>query len=95
MEVHQNTLDVYALFGSLIFIAMAGSGIVPLLIFFKVKVSSIRLLSLLLGLFAIIHGLYHLSVGWGYDFLGELIFEPVSVSILVAFGLYYSKKGFA
>jgi len=88
-------LDIYALFGSIIFLALAAAGIVPLIIAIKVKIWSIRVLSLLLGLFAIIHGLYHLTVGWGYGFLGEMIFEPISVSILVVFGLYYSKKGVA
>lgn len=88
-------MDTFALFGSLIFAALAAAGVVPLLIFFKVKIWSIRVLSLLLGLFAVIHGLYHLSLGWGYEFIGEIIFEPVSVSILVVFGVYYSKKGVA
>jgi hypothetical protein len=88
-------LDLYVLIGILIFISLAAAGLVPLLMFLKVRIRTIRILSLLLGLFAVIHGLYHLSVGLGNDFFGDIVFEPVSVSILVAFGLYYSKKGIA
>jgi hypothetical protein len=88
-------LDYFVLTGILIFISLAAAGLVPLLMFFRVKIWSIRILSLLLGLFAVIHGLYHLASGFGNAFFGDIVFEPVSVSILVAFGLYYSKKGIA
>jgi len=88
-------LDYYLLVGILIFISLAAAGLVPLLMFFKVKIRTIRILSLLLGLFAVTHGLYHLSAGFGNEFFGDIVFEPISVSILAAFGLYYSKKGIA
>jgi len=81
------------LVGILIFVSLVAAGLVPLLMFFKVKIRTIRILSLLLGLFAVTHGLYHLSAGFGNELFSDLVFEPVSVSILVAFGLYYSKKG--
>ena len=89
------SLDVYQLAGTGIFLALAAAGIIPILMSFKVKIRSIRILSLLLGLFAIIHGFYHLSMGFGNEFFGELIFEPISITFLVGFGLYYSKKGIA
>jgi hypothetical protein len=88
-------LDYFVLAGILIFVSLAAAGLIPLLMFFKVKIWSIRILSLLLGSFAVIHGLYHLASGFGNEFLGDVVFEPVSISILVAFGLYYSKKGIA
>ena len=76
----------------LAWVALFGVGIVPLLISFKVKVRSLRILSLLLGLFAVTHGMYHLSVAYGIDFLSDVILEPISVGFLLAFGFYYSKK---
>ena len=76
----------------LAWVALFGVGIVPLFISFKVKVRSLRILSLLLGLFAVTHGMYHLSVAYGIDFLSDVILEPISVGFLLAFGFYYSKK---
>ncbi len=72
--------------------ALFGVGIVPLLIFIRVKILSLRILSLLLGLFAITHGLYHLTEAYGLGFFSDVILEPVSVVFLLAFGLYYSRK---
>jgi hypothetical protein len=85
-------LDVTWLLNILAWIALFAVGIVPLIISFRVKVRSLRLLSLLLGLFAITHGLYHLSEAYGIGFLSDGILEPISVSFLLAFGFYYSKK---
>ena len=76
----------------LAWVALFGVGIVPLLISFKVKVRSLRILSLLLGLFAITHGMYHLSEAYGINILSDVILEPISVGFLLAFGFYYSKK---
>ncbi len=82
-----DTLNILA-FGSLI-----AAGIVPIIIAIRVRVSSIRLLSLLLGAFAVSHGLYHLSFVYGQSFLADVFLEPLSVVSLVSFGLYYLKKG--
>jgi hypothetical protein len=85
----ETTLNIMA-FAALFLIA-----IVPLYIALTVKVRSLRIISLLLGIFAITHGLYHLSNAYSQPFLGNVIFEPISVVFLVSFGLYYSKKGVA
>ncbi len=77
----------YLIVGSLI-----AAGIIPLLIAGRVKVSSLRILSLFLGLFAITHGLYHLAAIQRLAFLADVVFEPVSVTLLFVFGLYYSRK---
>src|SRR5437867_1176993 len=81
--------------GEVLFSIMVGAGIVPLIIAFRVKVPRLRNLSLLLGLFAVIHGLYHLTFGFDQQFLADVVFEPVSLVFLLAFGLYYSKVGIA
>ena len=88
-------MDTYVLAGTGIFLALFAAGIIPILMSIKVKVHTIRILSFLLGMFAILHGFYHLFAGLGNHFLADLVFEPVSISFLVAFGLYYSKKGIA
>ena len=77
--------------GIVLFAIMVAAGTVPLIMAFKVKVRSLRILSLLLGLFAVVHGFYHLAFGLGQDFLGDAVFEPISLILLVSLGLYYSK----
>jgi len=59
----------------------------------RVRIASLRIMSLLLGLFALTHGFYHLAEAFGIDFLSDVVLEPSSVAFLLAFGLYYSKKG--
>ena len=68
-------------------------GLVPILISFRVRIQSLRVMSLLLGLFALTHGFYHLAEAFGIDLLSDVVLEPTSVVFLLAFGLYYSKKG--
>jgi len=77
----------------LAFVALLLVGFVPILISIRVKIPSIRITSLLLGLFALSHGLYHLAEAFGIGFLSDVILEPTSVVFLLSFGLYYSKKG--
>jgi hypothetical protein len=73
--------------------ALFSVGLIPLLMAIRLKVRSLRLLSLFLGLFAITHAFYHLSEAYSADFFSDVILEPVSIVFLLAFGLYYSKKG--
>ncbi len=77
--------------GILLFTIMVAAGIVPLIIGFRVKIRSLRILSLLLGLFAIVHGFYHLASGFQQDLLADAVFEPISLIILLGFGFYYSR----
>jgi hypothetical protein len=84
--------DLTWLLNLLTWVAFFGVGIVPILIAIQVKALALRVLSVLLGLFAISHGLYHLALAYGLYFIAEVILEPVSVVFLLAFGIYYSKK---
>jgi hypothetical protein len=77
--------------GIVLFSIMVAAGIVPLIMAFRVKVHSLRILSLLLGLFAIVHGFYHLASGFQQEFLADIVFEPISLLLLVGLGAYYSK----
>lgn len=81
--------------GITLFAIMVAAGIVPLIMFVRVKVRSLRILSLFLGLFSVIHGFYHLASGFQQQFLADVIFEPISLILLVGLGAYYSKVGIA
>ena len=85
-------MDLEWLLNFLAWVALFGVGIVPLVISIRVKIFSLRVLSLLLGLFAVLHGLYHLTEAYGLDFYSDVVLEPISVVFLLAFGVYYSKK---
>ena len=77
----------------LAFASLCLVGLVPIMISLRVRIASLRIMSLLLGLFALTHGFYHLAEAFGIDFLSDVVLEPSSVAFLLAFGLYYSKKG--
>jgi len=81
--------------GIILFAIMVAAGIVPLIMAFRVKVRSLRILSLLLGLFAVVHGFYHLASGYQQDSLADAVFEPISLLLLVGLGTYYSKVAVA
>jgi hypothetical protein len=81
--------------GIVLFAIMVAAGIIPLLMAFKVKIHSLRILSLLLGLFAIVHGFYHLAFGFQQQLLADTVFEPISLLLLIGLGAYYSKVGIA
>jgi hypothetical protein len=81
--------------GIVLFAIMVAAGIVPLIMAFRVKVHSLRILSLLLGLFAIVHGFYHLAFGFQQAILADVVFEPASLILLIGLGAYYSKVGIA
>jgi len=81
--------------GIVLFMIMVGAGIVPLIMAFRAKVRSLKILSVLLGLFAVVHGFYHLASGFQQDFIADAVFEPISLMLLVGLGAYYSKVAVA
>ena len=85
-------MNVIWLLNTLTWAAFFGVAIVPIIIAIKVRSASLRKLSLLLGVFAIAHGLYHLALAYGVYPVANIILDPVSVTFLLAFGLYYTKK---
>lgn len=54
----------------------------------RVKIPSIRNLSILLVGFSVVHGLYHLSFLASLPLIGNVL-DLVSVIMLILFGLYY------
>ncbi|TMI17715.1 hypothetical protein E6H32_08095 [Candidatus Bathyarchaeota archaeon] len=81
--------------GIVLFTIMVAAGIIPLIMALRVKTHSLRILSLLLGLFAVVHGFYHLAFGFQQELLADAVFEPVSLLLLIGLGAYYSKVGIA
>ena len=79
--------------GIVLFTIMVAAGVIPLIMAFKVKVHSLRILSLLLGLFPVVHGFYHLAFGFQQELLADVVFEPLSLLLLIGLGAYYSKMG--
>lgn len=65
-------------------------GVIPA--FLGVKTSgNVRKLLIVLTLFTIIHGTYHLLDAMGLEFLADSVFRPISVGILIIFGLFAFK----
>jgi len=86
-------MDLVSTLNLLAFRALFAVGLVPLYLSFKLNVKSLRILSLMLGLFATIHGTYHLAFDLNQPILAMGVLDPISVTFLLAFGLYFSKKG--
>jgi hypothetical protein len=71
-----------------IFIAI----VIPVYIAVELRHSSnrqLRNLMILLSVFVAVHGIYHITDFLGFPFLAEWLFEPISVAILIFFGLLY------
>lgn len=61
---------------------------IPTYLSFKLK-NDLRKLTALLAIFLFIHAAYHMASVLGFEFLGESILEPVSVTLLILFGVIY------
>jgi hypothetical protein len=68
------------------------AAIVPIYLTLKLK-NNIRKLTLILTIFILTHAVYHIVGFYGLTLLGEGVFEPLSVAVLIFFGIIYS--GFA
>lgn len=63
---------------------------VPLYLSFRLK-KDLKVLTGLLAAFLLSHAAYHILCVFGFEFLGEGILEPMSVVMLIIFGLVYLK----
>lgn len=73
--------------GILIFIA----AIVPIYFSIMLKNNNLRLPMVVLSVFALIHGSYHILEVLHYETVAETIMEPLSYAVLIIFGLTYLK----
>lgn len=64
------------------------SAIVPLYLGISLK-KDLRRLTFVLSGFILVHGTYHILGYLGYDYLSENVFEPLSIAVLIAFGIMY------
>lgn len=73
-------------FVSAIFIFFSAA--IPLYLAAKMR-KDLRLLTVALSIFIMIHGIYHILGQLEYAFLSESVLEPLSIVALIAFGLMY------
>ncbi|MFZ0252260.1 MAG: hypothetical protein WAL28_00495 [Nitrososphaeraceae archaeon] len=66
-------------------VIMFAAAIVPIYLSLRLK-SNLRILTVLLSLFILIHGLYHLAYFAGEEVLGEGLFRTISIVVLIIFG---------
>ncbi len=64
---------------------MFAAAFVPIYLSLKLK-SNLRILTILLAAFILIHGLYHVTYFAGQELLGEGLFRTISIVVLIIFG---------
>jgi len=74
-------------------VAMIGASIIPIYIAIATKIKPFRILSMLLGLFAFSHGLYHLLFAFVFGYAARAVLDSFSVGILILFLSYFAKRG--
>jgi hypothetical protein len=80
--------ELHFLSAIIILIAIA----IPIYIAIQLRHSNnrrLRNLIVVLSIFIAVHGVYHIADFFGFSLLAEWFFEPISVSILILFGLLY------
>ena len=50
---------------------------------------NLKKLAIVLAIFIVAHGIYHIIGFFGFTLLAEALFEPLSIVILIAFGLLF------
>ncbi|MBI5378133.1 MAG: hypothetical protein HZA82_05860 [Thaumarchaeota archaeon] len=81
-----NGFEINIVDAILIFVA----AVIPLYLTFRLE-GHLRMLAAVLFAFVIIHALYHSFAVVGYDIVADNIVEPLSVVVLIIFGLAYLK----
>jgi len=81
-------LEINSVDAILIFVA----AVIPLYLAFRLE-GYLRLLATALFAFVIVHALYHTVAVIGYNDIADNIVEPLSVAVLIVFGLLYLKTG--
>jgi hypothetical protein len=84
-------VDLFTALGWTSALSVIVPGIILLTLIRGVKVASLRNLTIMLSLFAILHGFYHISFIFGLNAIGTII-DLVSALILVMIGMYYSNR---
>ncbi len=74
-------------------IAMIGASLIPFYLSYATKITPLRVLSFLLGLFAFSHGLYHFLFAFVFGYSARAVLDSFSVGVLLTFLVYFAKKG--
>ena len=82
-------LDAFTALGITSAIAVLIPGVALLAFFRSVKIPTLRNLTLILGLFCIFHGAYHLLFLVDLPQIGNIV-DLVTVGLLVFLGIYYN-----
>jgi hypothetical protein len=69
-------------------ILILAASLIPICLSFKLK-NELRVLTSLLAVFLLSHSAYHALCVIGYESIGEKILEPISVIMLIIFGIAY------
>src|SRR5690348_10521595 len=64
------------------------AAVVPIYLTIKLR-NDLRKLVLILTIFIFVHSVYHIAGFFGLTILSEAVFEPLSVAILIYFGIIY------
>ncbi len=75
-----------------IFVIFVGVSVVPFYIAGKLGRTSLGLVSLVLGLFAVTHGVFHLLLGLNVEELAFVVFGPLSTALLLVFAIFLYRR---
>jgi hypothetical protein len=73
-------------------VAIFLSAVVPIYLTARLKNNKLKKLTLVFSIFILIHSLYHVTGFFGFYFLAEGVFMPLSVVALIFFAIVYSSS---
>src|ERR671923_42891 len=88
LEIQLNLISAVAIFLA---------AVVPVYLTLRLQ-GNLRKLTLLLSVFILTHAIFHITGFLGFNFLAEGVFEPISVAVLIFFGVllwlrfFYSER---
>ena len=69
-------------------VIMFAAAIIPIYLSLRLK-RNLRILTFLLAVFILTHGMYHLAYYFGEEELGEGLFRTISIVVLIIFGIAF------
>ena len=69
-------------------VIMFAAAVIPIYLSLKLK-NNLRILTILLSIFIITHGIYHLAYYAGEEIVGEGLFRTISILVLIIFGITF------
>jgi hypothetical protein len=81
----------FTLLGIISALAVIIPGVVILLLIRGVRIPGLRILTVLLASFGLLHGIYHILLIFGLRRIADPI-DLATVLLLIAFGLYYRRR---